>query len=135
MSRASNSHSRHSANSVSTSSLPQPFGTQPSGGRTTVRAVAASALFNANTGQHTIESKEPLSPLDVTLEEPGRTLRLVGTTLAISERFESLRAMEEVIAGVFFVLPPLLNIPFADPPYIARGRWESWVKQFSMGTG
>ena len=28
--------------------------------------------------------------------------------------------MEEVITGVFFALPTLLNIPFADPPYIER---------------
>jgi len=53
---------------------PQPFGTAAGGGRTDVLAVAATALFNANTGEHTIESKEPLSPLDVTIEAPTRTL-------------------------------------------------------------
>lgn len=123
----------------------QPFGTEPGGGRTAVRAVAASALFNANTGQHWIDSKQPLSALDVTVEEPTRTVRLVGTTLTVSERFETLQAMEEVITAVFFVLPTLLNIPFADPPYIervdgkvgsSRFRWElaKWRAEFSITT-
>ncbi len=123
----------------------QPFGTESSGGRTAVRAVAASILFNANNGQHWIESKEPLSALDVTLNEPTRTVRLVGQTLTISERFESLFAMDAVIKGVFFVLPTLLNVLFADPPYIERVdgkvglnsfRWEldEWHAEFRTTT-
>ncbi len=98
----------------------QPFGVEPSGGHTAVRAVDAMAHFDANTGQNWIESKQPLSPLDVILEEPTRTLRLLGTTLTISERFESLQAMDRAITAVFFVLPCLLNVPFADPPHIER---------------
>ena len=98
----------------------QPFGGTAGGGRTAVRAVAASALFNANTGEHTIESKEPLSPLDVTFEEPVRTVRLSGTKLSVSQRFESLREMEDTIMGLYFVFPAILNVPFADPPYIER---------------
>jgi hypothetical protein len=123
----------------------QPFGTEASGGRTTVRAVAAAMLFNANTGKHMIESKEPLSPLDVTIEEPNRTLRLAGTTLSISEHFGSLRELEEVIESVYFALPSLLNVFFADPPYIERVdgtvgaisfRWElaEWRAEFRTTT-
>lgn len=67
-----------------------------------------------------IESKCPLSPLDVTIEEPTRTLRLTGTTLSISQRFESLAEMKETIESIYFFLPSLVNIPFADPPYIER---------------
>ncbi|MCX5676742.1 MAG: hypothetical protein NTX87_17245 [Planctomycetota bacterium] len=124
---------------------PQPFGTQPGGGRTAVRAVAATALFNANSGQHMIESKEPLSPLDVTIEEPTRTLRLTGTTLSISQQFASLTEMQQTIESIYFVFPSLVNIPFADPPYIERVdgkvgstnfRWEldQWRFEFRTTT-
>jgi hypothetical protein len=34
--------------------------------------------------------------------------------------FESLRDVAQTVESVFFVLPPLLNVPFADPPYIER---------------
>jgi hypothetical protein len=123
----------------------QPFGTEPGAGRTLVRAVAASIRFNANTGQHFAESKAPLSPLDVTLQAPTQTVRLVGTTLMITERFESLQAMELAIIAVFFILPTLLNVSFSDPPYIERVdgkvgasgfRWEldEWRLEFRTTT-
>ena len=124
---------------------PQPFGAAAGGGHTAVRAVAASALFNANSGEHTIESREPLSPLEVTIEEPARTLRLAGTTLSISQQFASRREMEELIEGIYFVFPALVNVPFADPPYIERVdgkvgsasfQWEhaGWRMEFRMTT-
>src|SRR5260370_1174288 len=123
----------------------QPFGTASGGGRTAVRAVPATVLFNANSGEHTIESNEPLSPLDVTLEEPTRTLRLAGTALTITEQYSSLREMEQVIESVYFALPTLLNVSFADPPYIERVdgivgstgfRWElaEWRAEFRTTT-
>lgn len=124
---------------------PQPFGTVAGGGHTAVRAVAASALLNANSGEHTIESKEPLLPLNVTIEEPAQTLRLAGTTLSISQQFASLREMEEVIESIYYVFPALVNVPFADPPYIERVdgkvgstsfRWEldEWRMKFRTTT-
>jgi hypothetical protein len=53
--------------------------------------------------------------------------------------------MEEIITAVFFVLPTLLNISFADPPYIERVdgkvessgfRWElaEWRAEFRTTT-
>ncbi|TAJ96007.1 MAG: hypothetical protein EPO31_00900 [Gammaproteobacteria bacterium] len=124
---------------------PQPFGAQAGGGRTAVKAVAASALFNANSGQHMIESKEPLSPLDVTIEAPTRILRLSGTTLTVSQQFASVTEMQEMIESIYFALPSLINIPFADPPYIERVdgkvgsasfRWEldRWHMEFRTTT-
>ncbi len=70
---------------------PQPFGAAAGGGRTAVRGVGGLAFFNANSGESNIESAEPLSPLDVTIEEPARMLRLAGTTLSISQQFQSLK--------------------------------------------
>lgn len=124
---------------------PQPFGAAAGGGRTAVRAIPASALFNANSGAHTIESKEPLSPLLVTIQDPIRTVRLAGTTLAISQQFGSLPEFQNTIEGVYFVFPTLLNAPFADPPYIERVdgevgstafRWElaEWRAEFRTTT-
>jgi len=124
---------------------PQPFGAAAGGGRTAVRAVPASASFNANSGAHTVESKEPLSPLLVTIQEAVRTVRLSGATLTISQQFGSLRELEDMIEGVYFVLPTLLNAPFADPPYIERVdgevgstafRWElaEWRGEFRTTT-
>lgn len=123
----------------------QPFGVTAGGGRTAVRAVAATATFNANTGEHTIESKQPLAPLDVTIEEPIRVVRLTGKTLAVSQHFESLRELEETIVSLFFGLPLLLNVAFADPPFIERVdgtvgsssfRWElsNWRMEFRTTT-
>ncbi len=124
---------------------PQPFGVEAGGGHTAVLATEAQCLFNANTGESTIESKQPLSPLDVTIEAPNLTARLEGTTLVLRGSFESLSDLSQTVEGVFFVLPTLLNVPFADPPYIERvdGQigsadfgWElsQWIGQFQTTT-
>ena len=124
---------------------PQPFGAAAGGGRTAVQGVAPSVLFNANSGEHTIESKEPLSPLDVTIEAPTRTLRLAGTALSISQQFASLSKMKEMIESIYFAFPTLVNVPFADSPYIERVdgkvastsfRWElaEWRMDFQITT-
>lgn len=123
----------------------QPFGTKPDGGRTFVRAVAATALFNANSGEHFIESKEPLSPLDVTLTGPNQTIRLVGTVLTVTQHCEALKELEDLINNVYFGMPMLLNVVFADPPFIERVdgkvgrssfRWEllDWYASFRSTT-
>ena len=98
----------------------QPFGVTADGGRTAVRAVAARALFDANSGAHTIASKQRLKPLDVTIEEPTRVIRLVGEELSISQQFDSLADLEALVVRVFFGLPTLLNVAFADPPFVER---------------
>lgn len=99
---------------------PQPFGVESGGGRTCVRAVEGTAFFNANTGESTIDSKEPLSPLDVTIECLDYDIRLDGCLLTLSGTFASLGEVEQMVESVYFVLPTLLNVPFADPPYIER---------------
>jgi hypothetical protein len=96
----------------------QPFGTQAGGGRTAVHGVAGRVLFNANNGDHYIESKPPLSPLNVTIEEPHRTVKLVGSTLTLEQRFNSLDEIQSTIECLYFLFPALLTINFADPPFI-----------------
>jgi hypothetical protein len=97
---------------------PQPFGTAPDGGRTAVGEEEPTIVFSANSGKYSVRSREPLSPLDVTIEEPTRVLRLAGTTLSMSGRFESLAELAHAIEAVYFLLPSLLSVCFADPPYI-----------------
>ena len=98
----------------------QPFGMEPGNGRTAIRAIAASVLFNANTGAHTIESKQPLHPLEVRIEEPSRIVELHGNVLSLQEHFDTLDKLHELIQGIYIAFPTLLNVQFADPPFIER---------------
>ncbi len=98
----------------------QPFGMMAGGGRTAVRDVKASAFFNANSGVHTIESKQPLQPLEVVIEEPARVFSLNGNVLTLTETFDSWETLRETVESVYFGLPMLLNMTFADPPIIER---------------
>ncbi|MEJ1400184.1 MAG: hypothetical protein RPU41_05590 [Candidatus Sedimenticola sp. (ex Thyasira tokunagai)] len=123
----------------------QPFGVEAGGGRTAVKAAAAQVLFNADTGQHYIESKEPLEPLDVTLKEPNRTVNLRGNVLEIEQQFETNEELTQLIQGVYYGFPLLLNIEYSDPPVIERVegkigetsfRWEllEWHAEFRTTT-
>ncbi|NQU69835.1 MAG: hypothetical protein HQ514_04760, partial [Rhodospirillales bacterium] len=121
----------------------QPFGMMAGGGRTTVRDVGASSFFNANTGVHTIESKMPLQPLEVVIEEPTRVFSLNGNVLAITETFDTFETLRQTIESVYFCLPMLLNVTFADSPTVERVdgtigeygfRWElsNWHMRFAI---
>jgi hypothetical protein len=123
----------------------QPFGVEAGGGRTAVKAVAASVLFNANTGAHAIESKVPLQPLDVTLEEPSRIVKMAGNVLSVSQLFASNSELTQIVEGIYFGLPLLLSVEFADPTIIERVegtiggvsfRWQlqAWDAQFKITT-
>jgi hypothetical protein len=123
----------------------QPFGESAGGGRTAMKASPASAYFNANTGEHTIESEKSLIPLDVTIEAPHRTMTLKGRTLSISQECSSLKELTELIEGIYFCLPSLINVRFADAPYVERVdgrigqvgfRWElqDWRGEYQITT-
>lgn len=123
----------------------QPFGKEPGGGRTAVRAVEATVLFDANTGRHCIQSKNPLKPLEAIIEEPVRRIEMRGNELHIYTRFDSLKEMDEIVRSLFFAFPILLNIEFADPPFVERVagkvgkvdfRWElhAWQMNFQITT-
>lgn len=123
----------------------QPFGLEAGGGHTAVQNVAATAGFNANTGAHVIESKQPLVPLEITIEEPGRVVKLAGNVLTISQTFASNQELTELIQSIYFSCPMLLAVEFADPPIIERVdgqvggvtfRWElrEWKMQYEITT-
>lgn len=98
----------------------QPFGMAPGGGFTTVRSQPATLLFNANTGQHFVESKSPLAPLEVVIEEPTRLVALDGNHVTIKERCKDLNYLTELLESLYFGLPLLLAVEFADPPVVER---------------
>lgn len=124
----------------------QPFGSEAGGGHTTVQSTGAQVEFNANTGEHFIVSKSPLSPLDVTIEEPDRRWELRGNELRlVIEHCETNQELTELIESLFRALPILLNVEFADPPVIeriegkvgeTRYRWElaDWRMDFDVTT-
>lgn len=123
----------------------QPFGTDSAGGRTTIQGRSAKALFNANNGTHSIESDDPLAPLDVTVEDGTRTVTLRGHVFEVAQKFESLRDLDESISGLYFALPMTLNVQFADPPVIehvdgeigaSAFRWElqDWRMEYDVTT-
>lgn len=123
----------------------QPFGSEAGGGRTAVRAHAAKVIFNANTGRHWIESSPPLNPLEVIIVESVRRVTLVGNRLRIEARFEKSSELNELVQSVYFALPMLLSIEFADPVYVERVggkvggvpfRWEldNWHMGFQTTT-
>lgn len=118
----------------------QPFGVEAGGGRTAVFGVAASSQFNANTGALTIESKLPLQPLDVRITEPGRLVTWKGNVLQVSQHFESREILTQTIESLYFALPMLLNVDFADPPIVERvdgmvgGTHFGWELSRSVGS-
>ncbi len=98
----------------------QPFGKAPGGGLTTVQSQHARVLFNANTGQHFVECSSPLAPLEVEIEEPIRRITLEGNCVTIKEHFEDNTKFTEVLESLYFGLPLLLALEFADPPFVER---------------
>jgi hypothetical protein len=123
----------------------QPFGGTAGDGRTAIRAVAARTLFNANNGHHFIQSETPLQPLEVEIREPDRTITVKGNRLVLSGRVESYDELDATLHSIFFGLPILLNVEFADPPVVERVegrvgdvpfRWEldNWRMEFLTTT-
>ena len=125
---------------------PQPFGMESEGGRTATQSVAATVWFNANTGQHFVISKKPFEPLDLTIQEPGRRWELRGNELRVSiEICASNPDLTDLIESLYYGLPLLLNVEFADPPVVERVegkvgdtefRWElaDWRMMYAITT-
>lgn len=98
----------------------QPFGVEAGGGRTAVKAVAAEVLFNPDNGEHSIESSDPLRPLDITFEALDYVVRVEGSQLTVARTFESQSEVSHLIETLYFALPVVLAIEFADPPFVQR---------------
>jgi hypothetical protein len=108
----------------------QPFGAEAGGGRTAVRGVAAKALFNAHSGEHTITSAQPLKPLEAVLQYQDLRATWNGPVLTIAKRFTPADEFSGFVELAYFVLPPLLAVSFADPPYISQVEGEIACRPF-----
>jgi hypothetical protein len=103
-------------------------------------------MFDANTGWHSIESRQPLKPLDVTIEETdGRKVEIRGDMLKVTTRASSLEDLDGLLQSIFLGYPMLLSIEFGDPVVITRVdgkvgetpfRWEltDWRMKFDITT-
>jgi hypothetical protein len=96
----------------------QPFGEEAGGGRTTVQHQPAKVTFNANTGAHYVQSEGPLSPLDVTIEGRADRVTLNGTHLVVVQDCKSWEELDGLVQGLYYGFPMILNVYFADPPYV-----------------
>lgn len=98
----------------------QPFGEGADRGRTAFRAASARLKFDANSGKHYVASAEPLRPLGVTLEAPARRATVRGAKLTVVQEVQSMRELLDVTERLYYAMPMLLAIEFADPPFVER---------------
>jgi hypothetical protein len=111
----------------------QPFGKAPGGGLTTVRSQPASVFFNANTGQHFVESKSPLGPLKIEIEEPTRLITLEGNRVTIKERCEDYKKFTDLLESLYFGLPLLLAVEIRRSSNRRTSRRPDWIGTVSLG--
>lgn len=123
----------------------QPFGDSADGGRTAVRGKQAEVLFDANTGDHTIRSSEPFSPMHIDLKVPTGRAHWRGSVFTLEHRFESAAELQNVIMTTYHLLPSVLTVVLADPPIVRKVegeadgvpfRWEliNWKMRFTPRT-
>ena len=89
-------------------------------GRTVLRGSSTRFRYNANTGRSYVDSEPPLKPLNVTIKKPNIIIRLRGNQLHIRIYCESVDALVSLIEAVYYGLPPVLNLDFAESPIIKR---------------
>jgi hypothetical protein len=99
----------------------QAFGEEAGGGRTVVQGGGGQLYFNFNSGYYHFVSEHGLQPLDVRIEEgDSRLITLHGTGLTIGQPCDSLKELDQLVEAVYHIVPALLAVHFADPPYIER---------------
>ena len=89
-------------------------------GRTVLRGSSLRIWYDANTGRGYVDSDPPLRPLNVTIKKPNTTIRLRGNRLHIRTYCETGKALVSLIEAVYYGLPPVLNLDFAESPIIKR---------------
>lgn len=124
---------------------PQAFGSEAGGGRTAVRAVGAKMTLNMRTGQYTVESERPLSPLQLKIDDYDVRFTMSGNKVTVIKRVNSQKELLNLIQDIYYVLPLLLAAEFADPPVImnvegivagSRFGWnlQEWKAEFTTTT-
>ena len=89
-------------------------------GRTAIRGDTIRISFNANTGRQYVASLELLKPLEVNINYKGFKVELAGNKLHILTHCATGKDLIELIESIYYMLPALLNLDFADSPIIQR---------------
>jgi hypothetical protein len=97
---------------------PEAFGTSDDFSRLVLFERKARLRWNANTGRVQYRPKPALEPLDVVIETPTQRLTLEGDILRYQDSCQDSSELEGILSAFQYILPPLLNIGFADPPVV-----------------
>jgi hypothetical protein len=89
-------------------------------GKTLLRGSRGKFRYDANTGRLYVDSEPPLKPLNVTIKKPDMMIRLRGNRLHIGTYCETVNALVRLIEAVYYGLPPVLSLDFAESPIIKR---------------
>lgn len=108
------------------------FGKYSGKGRTVTRGSVAKFRYDANTGRSYVESEDLLKPLDVTIEYPTSMIRLKGNRLNVRTYCKTPNELVALIETIYYCLPPLLNLGFAEPPTIKRVKGKVGKTQFCL---
>lgn len=109
------------------------FGTEDRLSRTLVLAREGNVIINPNSGRWLGQSRPPLEQLEVITKSPTTHLSLTGDVVKYEFQCASPKDLEGMAIAFKWILPPLLNLEFPDPPTVeyVRGsvgnrkfRWE-----------
>ncbi len=96
------------------------FGNHSGKGRTLLRGTGCKIKYDANTGRTYVDAESLLSPLNVTIKDNIRAIRLKGNKLHIRTYCETIKDLINIIEAVYYGFPPILNISFGESPIIKR---------------
>lgn len=119
---------------------PEAFGTSDGFSRLVLFEREVRLLWNANTGRIQSRPKPALEPLDVVIETPTQRLTVEGDILRYQDSCQDSSELEGILSALQYILPPLLNIGFADPPVALSARGQvgntkfRWEHDESKGT-
>lgn len=121
----------------------EPFGTRHGYSRTTLLAVPASIVFNANNGFCSVRPEKPLDPVEVGVHYDNIKYDLQGNKLLIQCRCETQDDLAQIIYHLQGFFPPILNVFLYHSPIITvvQGnvggtafRWELADIRFALRT-
>lgn len=97
----------------------QAFGEANEGGRTLIQGASGTGIFfNVNNGQYSSNTAGALKPLNTRTADESASLH--GRVLTLRERCDDVDSLRSLIESTCFVLPSLLALDFADPPFVER---------------
>jgi hypothetical protein len=106
------------------------FGSDDAPSRTLVRAREASVVINANTGRWLAQSRPPLERLNAVIESPSSNVFLHGNKMTYEFECTAIEELEGTISVLKWLLPPLLNLAFPDPPTVEYVRGQLGTTKF-----